>query len=135
MELRNFRFVGQKPKSSQVNKCIVIQFEKCDKDFKLWEGRKFCTPRIVANGLLFETTCIKNIPAKSSSFLVCKYHIGTYTGDVDNAETLATPYISLYGQTGNSGKRKLLASTNTEPQDMFKRGQVCLSMWSSLLFL
>ena len=59
-------------------------------------------------------------------FSVCKYQIETYTGDMDNAETLAIPYISMYGQTGNSGKRKLLASTNTEPQDMFKRGQVCL---------
>ena len=59
------------------------------------------------------------------SFLVCKYNIETYTGDVDNADTLATPYISLHGQTGYSGKRKLLASTNSEPQDMFRRGKVC----------
>ena len=68
---------------------------------------------------------LRNVHANVFSFLVCKYSIETYTGDVDNAETLAIPYISLHGQTGNSGKRKLLASTNTEPQDMFRRGKVC----------
>ncbi len=65
---------------------------------------------------------------------VCKYEIETYTGDEENAETKATPYIVLFNQTGNSGKRRLLASTNTKPHEMFKRNQVC-PLWSWLRFV
>nr|CAB3263471.1 lipoxygenase homology domain-containing protein 1-like [Phallusia mammillata] len=51
-----------------------------------------------------------------------KYRVHVFTGDVFNAGTDANVYLTMFGENGDSGERKLLKSeTNT---DKFERGKV-----------
>ena len=51
---------------------------------------------------------------------VCKYHVEVTTGDIDNADTQAVPYLCLHGKYGTTGNRALL---KPESDRMFRRGQ------------
>ena len=50
------------------------------------------------------------------------YRVLVFTGDVFNAGTDSNVFLTIYGENGDSGERKLLTSeTHT---DKFERGQV-----------
>ncbi len=53
-----------------------------------------------------------------------KYQVEVYTMDVEYADTEAGVYLTVYGQRGDTGRRRLLKSLNTEK--MFQQGQVRL---------
>lgn len=79
--------------------------------------------------LLGDESSNPNVP---TSFLVPdqKYRVHVFTGDIFNAGTDANVYITLYGENGDSGERKLMKSEKYS--DKFERGHVryfflCLS--------
>lgn len=51
-----------------------------------------------------------------------KYRVHVFTGDVFSAGTDANVYITLYGDNGDSGERKLIKSEKYT--DKFERGHV-----------
>ena len=56
------------------------------------------------------------------SVLVYQYHVEVYTGNESKAGTDANVSMQLFGQRGDTGLRKLMASkTNT---NKFEQGQV-----------
>ena len=56
------------------------------------------------------------------SFIVRKYRVHVFTGDVKGAGTDANVFLTLFGQYGDSGERQLSKSeTHT---DKFERGKV-----------
>ena len=57
------------------------------------------------------------------SFTVHLYSVEVYTGRKPNAGTNANVYMIMYGERGDTGKRKLLKSNN---KDKFVAGQVIL---------
>ena len=56
------------------------------------------------------------------SFLVLRYYLGVYTGDVSNAETNANVSVCLFGDHGDSGVRSL--SDSLIHQVKFLPGQI-----------
>ena len=56
-------------------------------------------------------------------FSVYTYILDVYTGDKPHAGTYAIVYVVLYGERGDTGKRKLLKSNN---KDRFQESQVCI---------
>lgn len=47
------------------------------------------------------------------SFVVRKYKVHVFTGDVKGAGTDANVFITIYGQYGDTGERQLGKSENT----------------------
>lgn len=59
-----------------------------------------------------------------SPFIAKKYTVNVYTGDVSRAGTDANVFLTIFGDKGDSGERKLVKSeTHT---DKFERGHVSL---------
>ena len=52
------------------------------------------------------------------------YHVDVYTGDVRGAGTDANVFLTIFGDRGDSGERKLHKSETN--RDKFERGQVCM---------
>ena len=46
-----------------------------------------------------------------------------YTSDIENAETDANVYITIYGERGDTGRRLLLTSNNDKK---FRQGRVSI---------
>ena len=52
-----------------------------------------------------------------------KYKVSVVTGDVARCGTDANVFMTMYGQKGDSGERKL--HTSETHRDKFEKGQVC----------
>lgn len=57
-----------------------------------------------------------------SIFLVVKYEVTVITGDVEFAASDSNIFISIYGDSGDTGKRWLKKPTS--PQEPFAKGSV-----------
>ncbi len=55
-------------------------------------------------------------------FLVHKYSVHVFTGDVKGAGTDANVFFTMFGETGDTGERQL--SKSEKHKDKFERGQV-----------
>nr|XP_006814608.1 PREDICTED: lipoxygenase homology domain-containing protein 1-like [Saccoglossus kowalevskii] len=53
---------------------------------------------------------------------VIRYYVEVYTGDLDDASTQSSAYMTLYGKRGDTGVRALYKSMHNE--DKFQRGQM-----------
>ena len=60
-------------------------------------------------------------------FAVYKYIVGVYTADILLAGTDANVYMTIYGERGDTGKRKLLKSL-TNDNNKFEQGSVSVSI-------
>ncbi|XP_074056585.1 lipoxygenase homology domain-containing protein 1-like isoform X2 [Macrotis lagotis] len=70
---------------------------------------------------------VKEFPAETksqNSLSVVKYIVSVYTGDQWGAETFANVFITLYGQRGDSGARKLYRSL--KKGELFQRNKLDL---------
>lgn len=62
-------------------------------------------------------------------FLLCSlsvnsYEVHVFTGTMWGAGTDANVYVNIYGETGDTGERRLRKSNNL---NKFEKGQVCCS--------
>lgn len=59
------------------------------------------------------------------------YKVKVFTGNVFNAGTDANVYITMFGENGDSGERKLIKSDTY--RDKFEKGHVSLTLEGSFL--
>ncbi|XP_013396607.1 lipoxygenase homology domain-containing protein 1 isoform X2 [Lingula anatina] len=75
-----------------------------------------------------EQDCWREIALRTEEeekvFSVYKYQVEVYTGDKSGAGTNANVYLQVFGERGDTGKRKLLKSTNNS--NKFEQGQLDL---------
>lgn len=58
------------------------------------------------------------------SLSVNSYEVHVFTGTMWGAGTDANVYVNIYGETGDTGERRLRKSNNL---NKFEKGQVCFS--------
>lgn len=66
-------------------------------------------------------------------FLVNSYEVHVFTGNMWGAGTDANVYVNIYGETGDTGERRLRKSNNLNKFEKGQVGSVCVDVTSHFI--